>query len=235
MTKVFIDTNLFLGLYWSDEDTGQIFGDIETLKPHLIFPDLVFDEYLRNRDRILDVHSRQIRKTEIGELNPPFVVREQPDFARLLRIGEEYDSALQSLVSDIEGMIANPSGDPIYAAFSRLVDDPGVTIIRRTEEHVERAHRRKLLGNPPKSEKKDTIGDELIWEMILGHTADDLIFITRDATYRNHITFLTTEYGRVTGHALTIDGNISFALEQVGKEPSEALLRLEGERFESTG
>ncbi len=130
-------------------------------------------------------------------------------------------------------MIADPAGDPIYAAFSRLIADRDVTIIQRTEEHVERAHRRKLLGNPPKSEKKDTIGDELIWEMILGHTADDLIFITRDATYRNHITFLTTEYRRETGYTLTINAALSFALRQVGKEPSEALLRLEGERFES--
>ncbi len=70
MTKIFIDTNLFLGLYWSDEDTGQIFGDIEALKPYLLFPDLVFDEFLRNRDRILDTHSRQIKKTEIGEISP---------------------------------------------------------------------------------------------------------------------------------------------------------------------
>ncbi len=232
--RIFIDTNLFLGLYWSDEDIREIFGDIEALKPHLLVPDMIYDEFLRNRDRILDAQARQVKKTEVPEVQSPYLIRQQQAFSTLRRIGDDYNTVLRSLVDGIGEMIADPKRDPLYVSFSRLVADPAVTVIRRTEEHVERAHRRKLLGNPPKSERKDTIGDEVIWEMLLAQADGDLVFITRDSTYRNHVTFLTAEYSEKTGHSLTIDENISSAVERVGKEPSEALLRFESERAEGS-
>ncbi|MDN7024271.1 hypothetical protein FGU65_05090 [Methanoculleus sp. FWC-SCC1] len=231
--RICIDTNLFLGLYWSDEDVREVFGDIEMLKRSLLVPDMISDEFLRNRDRILDSQSRQMRRTEIDDLHPPFLVRQQQGFSTLRERSDDYNTALQSLVAGIREMIADPQKDPLYVSFSGLIDDPAVTVIRRTEEHVERAHRRKLLGNPPKSERKDTIGDEVIWEMILGQADGDLLLITRDATYRNHITFLTAEYAEKTGHRLTIDGNISTALRAIGKEPSEPLLRFESRQTEA--
>jgi len=76
--------------------------------------------------------------------------------------------------------------------------------------------------------RKDTVGDELIWEMILDRVHDDLILVSRDTTYRNHVTFLTREYREGTGCRLGIEGNISVALQQMGVEPSGALLRIEG-------
>jgi hypothetical protein len=63
--------------------------------------------------------------------------------------------------------------------------------------------------------------------MLLEHVRDDLILITRDATYRNHATFLIREYREETGHRLRISETISGALIQVGLEPYEALLRFE--------
>lgn len=231
---IFIDTNLFLGLYWSDEDIHAIFGDIEALKPYLLVPDMIYDEFLRNRDRILDAQARQVKRTEIAEVRSPYLVRQQQAFSTLRRIGDDYNTALRSLVDGIGEMIADPQKDPLYVSFTRLVADPAVTVIRRTGEHIERAHRRKLLGNPPKSERKDTIGDEVIWEMLIAEAdGDDLVFITRDSTYRNHVTFLTAEYLEKTGHNLTIDGNISSAVERIGREPSKALLRFESERADT--
>lgn len=230
--RICIDTNLFLGLYWSDEDIREIFGDIGMLKHSLLVPDIIYDEFLRNRDRILDSLARQMRKTEIDDLHPPFLVQQQ-GISTLRERSDDYNAALQSLVAGVRELITEPPRDPLYVAFSGLIADPAVTVIQMTDEHVERAHRRKLLGNPPKSERKDTIGDEVIWEMILGQADGDLLLITRDATYRNHVTFLTAEYAEKTGHRLTIDGNISTALRAIGKEPSEALLRFESRQTDA--
>jgi hypothetical protein len=100
---------------------------------------------------------------------------------------------------------------------------------------VMRAHRRKLLGNPPKSERKETIGDEVIWEMLLELLEgldEDLVLVTQDNTYRNHITYLREEYTERTGRTLFVEDSISAALDRMGIEPSEALSVYEGERGE---
>lgn len=44
---------MFLGLYESNKDTIEIFKDIEKLESKLVFSRQVYDEFLRNRDRIL--------------------------------------------------------------------------------------------------------------------------------------------------------------------------------------
>ena len=44
-----------------------------------------------------------------------------------------------------------------------------------TQKNIFYANNRKLLGNPPTSPDKHTIGDEIIWEMILENIKDDYI------------------------------------------------------------
>jgi hypothetical protein len=149
MTKIFIDTNLYLGLYDSGEDPGKIFGDIGALRSSLIFPDVVFDEFVRNRDRILGRYAKTVGDAAIAGLEPSFFLSQLPVFQTLLRAGDEYNGRVRSMVNDIQQMIAEPERDPIFGAFSRLYSDREVLIIQRTEMQVERARQRKLIGNPP--------------------------------------------------------------------------------------
>lgn len=228
MTTVCIDTNLFLELYESDEDPEEIVADIRALAAHLVVPDIILDEFLRNRSRILDRIADDVRKRETGEVRLPAIIRANPKAADLLRAGEEYNRAVGALYGDIEALVADPAADPVARAFLGLSGDPAVRILRRTDELVARAHRRKLLGNPPKSTGKDTIGDELIWETLLANLEDDLLFVTRDRTYRNHNAYLVQEYRERTGNALTITDRVSDALALVGRPPSPALIRFEG-------
>lgn len=137
---------------------------------------------------------------------------------------------MRDLVADIQMMIADPAGDPIFTALSRLYADPETTAIQWTRAHFEKASQRKILGNPPKRERKDMIGDELIREMVPDHMHEDLILITRDMTYRNHITYVRREYQERTGSRLMVDERLSSALRQIGEEPSTALLRFEEKR-----
>lgn len=233
MTRVFLDTNIFLGLYRAEVDFLAVFTDIERLKSRLLLPDLVYEEFVRNRDRILDSFSRSITGADIDALPSSFLVTGTPEFAALRQMGEEYSRRIRALGERIASMVADPGTDPVYAAFQDIFEDPGVITIERTEAHVMRAHRRKLLGNPPKSERKETIGDEVIWEMLLELLEgldEDLILVTQDATYRNHITYLREEYGMRTGKTLFVVDSISAALARMGIEPSEALAAYEGER-----
>ncbi|KLK87485.1 hypothetical protein SZ63_10475 [Methanoculleus sediminis] len=235
MTAVCIDTNLFLELYESEENPEEIVADVGALAEHLVFPDIIIDEFLRNRSRILDRIADDVRRREAGEIRLPSIIRGYPNAAILQRAVEEYDRAIGSLCGDIEGMIIDPAADPVALAFNALSGDPAVQVFHRTDELVTRAHRRKLLGNPPKSAGTDTIGDELIWETLLANIEEDLIFITRDRTYRNHTAYLIREYRERTGSTLTITDRISDALALVGRPPSPALVGFEGRSAKNAG
>jgi predicted nucleic acid-binding protein len=228
MTAICIDTNLFLELYGTDEDPEEIFEDIGAVREHLVFPDIIFDEFLRNRSKVLDRIADDVRKRETGEVLLPSVIRKNPNIAALQRAGEEYNRVVGVLYADIRRMIVDPAVDPVARAFGDLARDPGVRVFRRTEELIARAHRRKLLGNPPKSPGTDTIGDELIWETLLLNLAEDLIFVTRDRMFYYHTAYLAEEYRERTGSNLTITDRISDVLKLVGRPPSPALVGFEG-------
>jgi len=230
MTKIFLDTNIFLGIYYAEVDPGAIFGDIGQLKAHLLLPDFVYEEFVRNRDRILETFARSVHGADIEALPSSFLVAGTAEYAALQQMGEEYSRRVRILGDRIESMVADPEIDPVYAAFAGLLNDPEVITLSRTESHVMQAHRRKLLGNPPKSERKTTIGDEVIWEMLLELLEgldEDLILVTQDNTYRNHITYLREEYRERTGKTLFVEDSISESLYRMGLEPSEVLLRYE--------
>lgn len=228
MTAVCVDTNLFLELYESGEDPGEIFADIKALAEHLVVPDIILDEFLRNRSRVLDRIADDVRRRETDEIRLPAIIRENPNVAALRRAGEAYNRLVEALSGDIESMIREPAADSLARAFARLSGDPAVRVLSRTDELVARAHRRKLLGNPPKSPGAETVGDELIWETLLSNLEEDLIFVTRDRTYRYHAAYLAWEYRERTGGALTITDRISDALALVERPPSPALARFEG-------
>lgn len=235
MTTVCMDTNIFLELYEADEDPEEIVVDVGALAEHLVLPDIIIDEFLRNRSRVLERIADDVRSREINEIRLPSVIRGHPNVAMLQRAAEEYDRAIGALYNDIGDIIADPALDPVARAFNALSGNPVVRVVRRTDELVTRAHRRKLLGNPPKSTGTDTIGDELIWETLLASIEEDLIFVTRDRTYRNHTAYLAREFRERTGSTLTITDRISDALALVGRPPSPALARFEGRNATNTG
>jgi predicted nucleic acid-binding protein len=229
MTKIFLDTNLFLALYETDGDIREIFGDLHAIRSHLVFPEQVRDEFVRNRDRALESQVRQVKAQCVTLPPPTSLIAEIGGSALLQQLAEDYNRSVQELAAGIRQLIIDPARDPVFSALAQLYGDPAVTTLRRTPAIVDRAHQRKLIGNPPKSERKNTIGDELIWEMLLADTGDDLILVTRDSTFINHVTFLADEYAEATGRTLLITDHISAALAELGTEPSPALLRFEGE------
>jgi hypothetical protein len=230
MVRICIDTNRFIDLYETDEDVSEIYSDIRKARSHLVLPDIISDEFLRNRGRILDRRMKDLKNTTIPDIRWPFFLLQTRSLPLWQQRYDEYNQAVLSVLSDIEMMIADVERDPIASAFVGLMRDPEVTVLSRTDLDIERAHRRKLIGNPPKSDDTPTIGDELIWEMILAHVRDDLVLVTRDYTYRNHVTFLASEYREKTGEQLYITEYISDGLQRVGEQPSESLLRFEGKK-----
>lgn len=65
---------------------------------------------------------------------------------------------------------------------------------------AEKAKKRKLLGNPPTSRDKTSIGDEVIWESHISKC--DIVIVSRDKTYTRNNDLLKTEFTNKTGNQL---------------------------------
>ncbi len=234
MTKIFIDTNIFLGLYESSKDTIEIFKDIEKLQSKLVFSRQVYDEFLRNRDQILRRLIHGIETVNKVEMHSTSLIQSSTEYKQLKEIKTEFNKINQSLIQKIKEMSVDNSKDTIFSQFTQLYNSTDVMRIERSDTLIHRAFFRKLAGNPPISSKKDTIGDEIIWESLLEHVADDLILISRDSTYKEYSTFLTDEYRNRTKKSLFIVETLSDALKYVGEEPSDKLVQFEEEQKKYT-
>lgn len=230
MTKIFIDTNIFLDLYGSNINSLTIFdNDLAKLKGHLIITDQVFDEFIRNRDKRLLELINNFQKNNL-KIHTSAIIKTLHDFHEFEEIKSKFARINEKIVKELQEMKQDKEKDPVFTSFLNLYYNSEVTKLNRNDEIIKKAHCRKLLGNPPSGNKQNTIGDEVNWETILSKLNDDLIIITADKTYEEHITFLKNEFELKIKKKLYVDKNISYGLDKIGKASSEELDKFEKEQ-----
>ena len=183
MTKIFIDTNIFLNLYGSNFNSLTIFdNDIVKLRKYLIITDQIFDEFIRNRDTKLTELINNFSNNNI-KLHTSAIVKDLECFPELEEIKIKFEEFKEKILDGLKEMKEDEEMDPVYTSFLNLYNNSEVIRLNRNDEIIKNAHCRKLLGNPPTGNKQNTIGDEVNWETILSNLDDDLIIITRDETF----------------------------------------------------
>lgn len=228
MCKVFIDTNIFLRLYQTNQDNlNNIFEDISKLKASLVFVDQVSDEFLRNRDKIFSKLIKNVDEKKIPKPHVTSFIRALDEFSELLEAGKALNTKHEKLFKKLKKIKDDLDADTVYTKFYELYNDSALTIYERTDDIIDKAHKRMLIGNPPIDPEKNTIGDQIIWETLISNLEDDLIFITFDNTYENHISFLKNEYKNRVKKELIVTNKVSFALSKIKVKPSHELIYFE--------
>ncbi len=229
MTKIFIDTNIFLDMYRSnlDSDIKNIMQFLYLNKKNLITTEQSINEFARNRYSILNETLKNFKEqTNID--------RGSSAFLRSLSAYKKYDDSFKkfleqrmAIIVEITDKITNPNKDDIFKKFNGLYKTNN--IIPLSNAIIDSANRRKIIGNPPTSDKY-TCGDEVIWESLLSYEAtrkEDLIIVSKDKTFSNNKEFLCSEYIRKTGKTLTICSNILEAYRLIGVPFDRKLEELE--------
>ena len=225
--KIFIDTNIFHGLYESNNhNVSKIFEDISKFKNKLVFSEQVYDEFLRNRDQILQQQINLCNSNRV-ELHTTALINHLDEYEGLLSLKKQFKKANIELIEKLKKIKNDTSEDPVLQHFLSIYSDKKVQIFPRTQEIIERANTRMLIGNPPIEKRKSTIGDQVIWETLLENLNDDLIFVTEDKTYSNHKLFIETEYFTRNGKKVKIIDKVSVALKLIGETPSQELIEFE--------
>lgn len=215
MTKIYIDTNIFLDFYQSATDRLSVFEEIEKHSQNIVLTEQTITEFRRNKNARLNELAKNINKSASFNIHTTALVQSLPEFKAWVQVRDEGKKLAKKVSSQLLAWSKEESSDPIHVAFEGLVSKSET--FRTTIESIEKAKARKLLGNPPTSPDKHTIGDELIWETILSHSQSNLIIVSRDKTFLENISLLRREYAAFTKHDLIdITPKLSDAFNALG-------------------
>jgi len=229
MAKIFIDTNIFLDMYRANlpSDISTLLGFIFKNKKYFITTEQSINEFTRNRLSILEEAMEAFKKTSNVDKGSSSFLRSLSNFKKYDDSLSKYRIQRQAIVDEIQAKIDDAAKDMIYTKFMKLCHPN--CIIGTTNEIIDLAHRRKLSGNPPTSDKY-TCGDEIIWESLLAYEMqqkENLIIVSNDKTFVKNREFLIAEYARKVGKNLELCNNISDAYRLVGVTLSNDVIRAE--------
>ena len=230
MTKIYTDTNWFLDYYRKALDLGDLalLDDLAKNKDTLIITRQTINEFLRNRVATLKgVISEFNKSVDVPQPHTTSLLRSLPAHEELKSIIKDYKKKAKGVSDYLGQVIEDVKKDPVVQKLLALLDDAAITKLEPSDELVDKAYRRKLLGNPPTSPGKPSIGDELIWELLLANMKEDLIVVTGDRTFLENKALLQEEFSSRTGKTLLITEEFSSALKAAGKTPSEKLIDVE--------
>jgi len=231
MPKIFIDTNVFLDFYRAKQDKLEILMELHQHSDSIVFPSLVYDEFLRNRTKVI----RQVI-TNLNNERPKYfnsaIVEGLEVFEDLKRSREEHKKYLDITISKMEEIKEDSKQDDVFLELSKLYKSEKIKIYEHDNSTIHKAQTRHLLGQPPGTDKIK-ICDEVIWETILAKIDDDIIIVSRDGTYQENYHYLSHEYEKRTDKKLLkVTDKINEGLKLLGVEVPQKIVELEEQQIE---
>ena len=181
--NVFIDTNIYLGLYHLSKDDivelKKLLRYIEKNNLNLYLTDQVKDEYLRNREKIVKTALDELRESKL-QLKYPNLCHRYNEYKKLNDLGRKYKKELKSLIEIIEADVEKKQLEAdilIKSLFNKA------KIIKLSREIFSYALQRVYIRNPPG--KDGDYGDAINWESLIKEKLANrpFHFITDDNDY----------------------------------------------------
>lgn len=186
----------------------------------IVVPEQTVMEFRRNRAKRLLQLADQVEKSATVNIHTTSVVRELPDFEKWIKARDSVKLHAKKISEQLRKWAHDESSDPVYQEFVKLYVHG--TTMSTPQDAVPNAQRRKLLGAPPTSPDKHTIGDEVIWETLLTYCDKDLIVVSRDRTFLDNEAILKSEF-KVEGkrQLLAVTDSLAEALKLIGKPSTQ--------------
>ncbi|MFM0742273.1 PIN domain-containing protein [Paraburkholderia xenovorans] len=216
MTKLFVDTNIYLDFYRAASDRLSLFDELKKLKNTLIISEQGYREFQRNRTLQLTKLGAEIERTSSISIYTTAVVQDMVEHQEATRLQSQVRKIGKELKSKIEAMLEpKPGDDPVFDAYDDLTKT--CDFIETKEELIAKAKTRKLLGNPPTSPDRHSVCDELLWEELISFCDEDLIIVSNDKTFTENKKILRDEFSKINpGKDLKIVKSVSEALKILG-------------------
>jgi hypothetical protein len=229
MTKIYTDTNWYIDFYRLGKDEIDVLEDLSRHKSRWVITRQTIDEFHRNRVAALKSMIAEFKNTvAVKAPHSTPIIRTFQEYRELGPLLDAYKKKTQSLLGRLHQLVSDEKSDPVAQKVMALWNDGTLTTLENSEALIDKAFRRKLVGQPPRSSDKNTVGDELIWETLLSGMKEDLIVVTRDHNFLENQRLLSAEFSARTGRSLLlVTEKFSAALETLGLTPSERLIKVE--------
>lgn len=211
--KIYIDTNWFLSFYQSNHERRAVLQTVVANANLIVLTEQNITEFRRNRSALLADLRDKVAKSTLVRPYTTSLILGMSEHTRLVELADELRAASEALVAKLEEIEAGiATGDEVLHAFNEVVTK--CTVIPVLDDDVVKAQRRKVRGIPPSSSKRDTVGDEVIWECLLRGWEEDLAIVSLDGDFLRQQELLGAEFGAHRSHR---------NLVHCGKRMSEAL------------
>ncbi|WP_312746704.1 PIN domain-containing protein [Sphingobacterium multivorum] len=216
--KLLIDTNIYLDFYRSNKDSIQLLSELSKHFDKIILTDQIIQEFERNREVVLKtLRSNFELESRLKYISSAYL-QNIPEFITLCAVQKEYEKSRKDVIAAIDNILESPEKDPVYSFFLEMVSEcrKNNSILNTTDEIIKKAHKRKLVGNPPTSSGY-SIGDEINWEIVIANIKENIILIGRDNTYTTNFSFLKRDFHLHTGCLISkVTNSITEALKEIG-------------------
>lgn len=188
--KLFIDANIFLGFYNSNQpEFKKLLLVLCELSQQIIVTQQIVDEVQRNKLEVFRtsvanyINQANIKKTLLPEhlTNPdkPILTDWNKKRNKLEKDANELENDLIKGLSETMHSVS-ASSDRVSTELKRIFSN----LISVTDKQLADARHRKEIGNPP-GKPNDPLGDQLSWAQLLDQIKDIqvLYIITNDADY----------------------------------------------------
>ncbi|MCU0328109.1 MAG: PIN-like domain-containing protein [Chitinophagales bacterium] len=223
--RILIDTNIFLDFYRSNKTPINIFSTLLENIEKCILTDQIIQEFERSRELVLkNVKYKFQQESKLENFSSSYLQNLEV-FKELIEIQKQYKTKQKEVNNYIDDIIKDPTLDPISDYFNEFVNASlkNNVLYYTNDTIIRKAKNRKLIGNPPTSDKY-SLGDEINWEIVLENIKEDIIIVGRDNTYTNNISYLQKDFHKRTGFYITeVTESISYAMKKTGVNTSKEL------------
>lgn len=237
MVKLFLDANIYLDLY-NSKSVNKLLPSLIQISEHILITDQVIAEIKRNQLKLaVELIKKEQDKFDLNSL-PDTIIQNALDEnetrskEKLNNLNKQI-SKLKEEICEIHKIALQQVStykDKISTELSKAIYSKS---LKWNNEDLERARKRKELGNPP-GKKSDPIGDELSWEQILKYVKEnknEIWIVSRDGDYWTKIPggsillnpFLAEEIEACGSPTVKVFDNLSTALKEFDKRKIAAI------------
>ncbi|WP_414827147.1 PIN domain-containing protein [Apilactobacillus kunkeei] len=257
--KLFIDSQIWLGLYSQLDDTLYVFETIQKILKNnitigqdsleLVLTNQVIDEILRNRYNSIYEDNKQsatqnliFQSTNIHLQIPTFFNEFGDSVKKIRKLEKELNNEISEINKNIEEKISSKDlkADQLIKSLTGMVSKENRYMVK---DVYDKSIIRMNIGNPPG--KDNSYGDALNWESILANVNDDIYFVSRDKDFWDDVkrkvpnSFLINEWEKKKKTNITFFYSLKeFIYEsfpQIGKDIDNFLISKFLDELENSG
>lgn len=187
---LFVDSNIWLDFYRARSDAGKnLLKHLETIKGYIIVSHQVEMEFKKNRQDAIMEAINSLK--EIPNHQRPAIFSNAKEVSVIGKNIKAANARIVKLRNKLSLLFSSPSQtDEVYKICQRIFHKEDELTLTRDDKKrrviLHKAHKRYLLGCPPKKNSDTSIGDAFNWEWIVDCASrknKNVVIVSRDGDY----------------------------------------------------